>query len=74
MYGHHIHEAVLNAGEKESGISIHFVNEEYDEGTKILQAYCPILPQDNVKSLTDKVRKLEHSFYPKTIEYLLSVQ
>lgn len=71
MYGHHVHEAVLAAGEQESGITIHIVNEVYDQGDKILQAYCLISTNDNVDTLSGKIHKLEHFFYPRTIEYLL---
>jgi len=71
MYGNRVHEAVLNAGEKESGISIHFVNEHYDEGELILQKKCEINEWDTAATLAEKIHKLEHEFYPKTIEQLL---
>lgn len=74
MYGHFVHEAVLAANEKETGITIHYVNEHYDEGAHVLQAHCPLVDNDTVEDVARKVSRLEHSFYPKTIEYLLNGQ
>ncbi|HTN18205.1 MAG TPA: phosphoribosylglycinamide formyltransferase [Chitinophagaceae bacterium] len=74
MYGRFVHEAVLAAGEKESGITIHYVNEQYDEGATIVQARCTIDPGDSADSISRKVRGLEHSFLPATVEYLLREQ
>ncbi len=74
MYGHHVHQAVVAAAEKESGITIHFVNEHYDEGATILQAYCSLIPEDNHETLAAKIHKLEHYFFPRTIEFLLDNQ
>jgi len=71
MYGHKVHEAVLQAGEKESGITIHYVDEVYDSGSKILQAHCPVNPGDSADTLAMRVHRLEHFFYPRTVEYLL---
>ena len=71
MYGMHVHEAVLAAKESESGITIHYVNQRYDEGTIIFQATCPIEEEDTPKRLAEKVHKLEYSHYPKVIEKLL---
>lgn len=71
MYGNKVHEAVLGAGEKESGITIHYVDEVYDNGCKILQAHCPVQPGDTVDTLAQRIHRLEHFFYPRTIEYLL---
>lgn len=71
MYGAHVHEAVIAAGEKESGITIHYVNEHYDEGNIILQAHCRIAPEDTPASLAENIHKLEHFFFPKTVAYLL---
>ena len=51
MYGHYVHEAVINNNEKQSGISIHFVNENYDEGNTIFQATCVVLKDDTADSL-----------------------
>jgi phosphoribosylglycinamide formyltransferase 1 len=71
MYGSNVHNAVIAAGDKESGITIHYVNEEYDKGNIILQAHCPILPGDTPETLAANIHKLEHYFFPRTIEYLL---
>lgn len=71
MYGQHVHEAVITAAEKESGITIHYVNEHYDEGAAILQARCPLVQGDTHETLAAKVHRLEHYFFPRTIEFLL---
>ena len=68
MYGHHVHEAVLASGETESGITIHYVDEHYDEGGIILQAKCPVLPDDTPDSLASRVHQLEYEHFPKVIE------
>ena len=72
MYGHHVHEAVLASGETESGITIHFVDEHYDEGGIILQAKCPVLPDDTPDSLASRVHQLEYEHFPKVIEKLMT--
>jgi phosphoribosylglycinamide formyltransferase-1 len=72
MYGKHVHAAVLAAGDTESGITIHYVNEHYDEGNHILQAHCPVLPGDTPETLAGRVAALEHCYFPVTIEYLLA--
>ena len=72
MYGRHVHEAVIRNGDKESGISIHFVNEKYDEGAIILQAKCEVLPGDTPESLAERIHQLEHRHYPEVIEGLIS--
>lgn len=71
MYGSFVHEAVINAGEKESGISIHFVNEKYDEGEVIFQAKCKIDKNDTPDSLAAKIHTLEYNNYPKVIDNIL---
>jgi phosphoribosylglycinamide formyltransferase 1 len=71
MYGHHVHEAVIANGEKVSGITIHMVNEQYDEGTILLQKEVKVSKTDTAQSLAKKVLALEHEFYPKVIESLL---
>jgi len=71
MYGHHVHHAVIDAKEKESGISIHYVNEAYDEGNIILQARCKIAQDESPDVLAGNIHKLEHFYYPRVIEYLL---
>jgi phosphoribosylglycinamide formyltransferase-1 len=68
MYGMKVHEAVRAANDTESGITIHAVNEHYDEGEIILQAKCLIDPTDTPEDIANKIHKLEHEFYPKAIE------
>ncbi|MCW3124571.1 MAG: purN [Bacteroidetes bacterium] len=72
MYGKHVHEAVLSNKDAETGITIHYVNEHYDEGAYITQIGCHVEPGDNVEALAAKVQKLEHEHYPQEIEKLLS--
>ncbi|MCA0429481.1 MAG: phosphoribosylglycinamide formyltransferase [Bacteroidetes bacterium] len=72
MYGHYVHEAVINAREKESGITIHYVNEAYDEGKIILQVKCEIIDTDTPETLSKKIRNLEFENLPKVIEKFLS--
>jgi phosphoribosylglycinamide formyltransferase 1 len=72
MYGHFVHEAVLAAGEKESGITIHYVNEKYDDGGVILQERCTITEEDTPESLARKVQVLEHQWFPLIVERLLT--
>ena len=71
MYGDHVHIAVIAAGETESGITIHYVNEQYDEGAIIFQARCAVLPEDTPESLAARIHTLEHTHYPVVIEQLL---
>lgn len=72
MYGMHVHEAVVAAGEKVSGITIHYINEHYDEGAIIFQAQCPLLPTDTPEEVAAKVHTLEYAHYPQVIERLLN--
>jgi phosphoribosylglycinamide formyltransferase-1 len=72
MYGMQVHEAVIQAGETESGITIHHVDEHYDEGDIIFQAKCPIEPGDTPEILAQKVHALEHRHFPKVIAELVS--
>ena len=72
MYGMKVHEAVKKSGDEVSGISIHFVNERYDEGEIIFQAECPVEQGDTPESIAEKVHKLEYRYYPKVIEKLLN--
>ncbi|MGK7397037.1 MAG: phosphoribosylglycinamide formyltransferase [Candidatus Cyclobacteriaceae bacterium M3_2C_046] len=74
MYGDKVHQAVLENKEVQSGITIHFVNEVYDEGETILQATCPIVPEDTPKTLAQKIHQLEYQYFPKVIEDLLLKQ
>ncbi|WP_301038296.1 formyltransferase family protein, partial [Parabacteroides goldsteinii] len=71
MYGMHVHEAVVAAGEKESGITIHYINENYDEGDIIFQAKCEVLPADTPEEVATKVHALEYAHYPHVIDDLL---
>jgi phosphoribosylglycinamide formyltransferase-1 len=71
MYGARVHEAVIAAGEKESGITIHWVNENYDEGAIIFQAKCSIDATDTADTLANKIHALEHANFATTIEKLL---
>lgn len=71
MYGHYVHEAVLKAKEKESGITIHVVNSVYDEGTILLQKKVKVDKAETAESLAAKVLKIEHEWYPKVIDSLL---
>jgi phosphoribosylglycinamide formyltransferase-1 len=71
MYGERVHEAVIQSGDKESGISIHYVNEKYDEGNIIFQAKCEVLPDDTPDSLAQRIHQLEYKHYPEVIEKLV---
>lgn len=72
MYGDCVHEAVVAAGEKESGITIHYINERYDEGNTIFQATCPVLPEDTPEEVAKKVHALEYKYFPLVIEQVVS--
>ena len=71
MYGMKVHEAVIAAGEKESGITIHHVDNHYDEGTTIFQAKCDIVPGDTPETLATKVHALEYEHFPRVIKDVL---
>jgi phosphoribosylglycinamide formyltransferase-1 len=68
MYGMNVHESVIAAGETESGISIHLVNEYYDEGRILFQAKCQILPNESPDSLAMKIHELEYKYFPTIVE------
>jgi len=68
MFGDRVQQAVLAAGERESGITIHLVNERYDEGRVLFQAKCPVMPGDDAMALAQRVHALEHAHYPKVVE------
>ncbi len=72
MYGHHVHEAVWKAREKQSGMTIHYVNEEYDEGNIIFQATCNLTPEDTPQNIAQKVLQLEHQHYSTVVDRLLT--
>jgi len=72
MYGSFVHEAVLSAKEKESGITIHFVDEFYDNGKTIFQITCPVYEDDTTETLAKRIHELEYTHFPKVIEKLIS--
>lgn len=71
MYGMKVHKAVIEAGDKESGITIHFVDEIYDHGDVIIQEKCSISDDDTPETLVQKIHALEHEHFPKVIENIL---
>lgn len=71
MYGDNVHRAVLEAGEAVSGITIHTITEHYDEGRYLLQASCPVLPEDTPETLAGRIHALEHRYYTQVIEHYL---
>ena len=71
MFGANVHKAVLASKDKESGITIHQVNQDYDKGKIIFQATCPILPKDTPDTLAARIHELEHQHYPRVIEEVL---
>jgi phosphoribosylglycinamide formyltransferase 1 len=73
MYGLRVHEAVLAAGDAESGCSVHYVTDRYDEGEVILQGRCPVLPDDTPEALAARVLALEHRIYPEAVRKVLGV-
>lgn len=72
MYGMNVHLAVVNNKEKESGITIHYVNENYDEGAVIFQATCQINSKDTADDVASKIHKLEMEHFPKVVSALLT--
>lgn len=68
MYGMHVHNAVIAAGEKESGITIHLVDEIYDHGENIFQIRCPVNADDTPEDLASRIHCLEQLYYPRIIE------
>ncbi len=71
MYGNKVHKAVIESGEQESGITIHYVDSKYDEGGIIFQATCPVLKDDTFETLAQRVHELEYKYFPQVIESLL---
>ena len=71
MYGMKVHQAVVENKDKESGITIHYVNEIYDDGKIIFQARCPVLPTDSPEDVAEKVHQLEYRYFPEVIEKVL---
>ena len=74
MYGHHVHEAVIESKQKESGATVHFVDEHFDHGEIILQKKVPVLPGDTADSLAKRILNVEHAIYPAAIKIVLSSQ
>ncbi|RZN83824.1 MAG: phosphoribosylglycinamide formyltransferase [Winogradskyella sp.] len=72
MYGMHVHRAIIENNEAETGITIHFVNENYDEGAIIFQAKCDVLANDTAEDVASKIHELEMEHFPKVIETLLN--
>jgi phosphoribosylglycinamide formyltransferase 1 len=68
MYGDKVHQAVVDSGDQVSGITIHQVNEHYDEGDVVFQAQCPVYETDTAETLAQRIHKLEYEFYPQIIE------
>lgn len=71
MYGQHVHQAVRANNEQESGITLHYVNEQYDEGNIIFQAACAVSETDSATEIAKNVLKLEHYYFPRILESLL---
>jgi phosphoribosylglycinamide formyltransferase-1 len=74
MWGHHVHEAVIAAGEKVSGATVHLVTEHIDGGDIILQGHVEVTPDDTPDTLEQKVHKIEYDIYPKAILTLINKQ
>ncbi|WGD35918.1 phosphoribosylglycinamide formyltransferase [Olleya sp. YS] len=72
MYGMHVHEAVVNQKETETGITIHYVNEHYDKGAIIFQAKCEVKSSDSAQDVAEKIHELEMEHFPKVVEKLLN--
>lgn len=72
MYGYSVHKAVIEAGEKYSGITIHYIDEHYDNGSIIVQAYCNVNAGEDPIYLSQRIHNLEHFYLPRTIEFLIS--
>ena len=72
MYGHHVHEAVIAAHVRESGATVHFVDEEFDQGAIIAQWAVPVSAGDSADTLADRVLRVEHALYPRVVQALAS--
>jgi len=72
MYGQYVHQAVRKNNESTSGITLHYVNEQYDEGNIIFQATCPVTPTDSATDIAQNVLALEHHYFPRILESLLT--
>ena len=74
MYGHHVHEAVVANHEKESGITIHIVDNNYDRGTTLFQARCTVTPDDTPDTLAEKIHLLEKEHFPRVIDRTINAR
>jgi len=74
MYGMRVHQEVAETGDTESGITVHYVNNNYDEGNIIFQSTCPVLPTDTPDMIAEKVHALEYEYFPKVIEDIWGVE
>ncbi|MBR1799393.1 MAG: phosphoribosylglycinamide formyltransferase [Bacteroidales bacterium] len=72
MYGHHVHEAVVKNHERESGITIHIVDQHYDRGTTLFQAKCEVSDNDTADTLAEKIHLLEKEYFPRVIDQTIS--
>lgn len=73
MYGARVHEAVLSAGERESGATVHLVDNEYDRGPLVAQWRVPVLPGDDARALAERVLRVEHKLYPRALEIVAAL-
>ncbi len=73
MYGMKVHQAIWEAKERQTGVTIHYVNEQYDDGDIIFQAACAITHEDKPENIAEKVQQLEHQYFPEIIDVLLKV-
>jgi phosphoribosylglycinamide formyltransferase 1 len=71
MYGDKVHQAIVDANETETGITIHFVNEQFDKGKIIAQYVCPVNPTDSIDDVRENVQHLEHTFFPFVVEKVI---
>lgn len=72
MYGDRVHADVLACGDEVSGITVHYIDHQFDRGRTIMQAFCPVMEGDTVESLAQRVHKLEYAYFPAAIEYALT--
>ena len=72
MFGMHVHTAVVNAGETKTGITIHYVNEHFDEGEIIAQFETDVLPEDTPETVAKKIHELEMRYFPQVVERVVS--
>ena len=72
MYGARVHQAVIEAGERKSGITIHLVNEHFDEGEHLVQVECDVREDDTPETLADRIHTLEHAHFPQAVERLIA--